>query len=73
MHKTFVVILTAAIMAATFAARTADAAPSQKQAPRERSDAPPSRDGRVLGYPRTCGHDTMVYAGDGVPVGPYCH
>jgi len=73
MHKTLATVLSAAVMAATFAGQTADAAPKQKQAPRERSDTSGSLDGRVLGYPRTCGHDFMVYAGDGVPVGPYCH
>jgi hypothetical protein len=74
MHKALATVLAVAVMAATFAARTADAAPKQKQPPpRERSDASPSRDGRVLGRPRTCGHDYFLYDGDGTPIGPYCH
>jgi Ni/Co efflux regulator RcnB len=77
MHKALATILATAVMTATFAAPTADAAPTQKQKqkqqPGERSDASPSRDGRVLGRPRTCGYDHIRYIGDGTPIGPYCH
>jgi hypothetical protein len=39
---------------------------------RSRSDAP-SLDGRVTGYPRTCGLDRFQRDDQGTPVGPYCH
>lgn len=32
-----------------------------------------SLDGRHTGRARTCGFDTFLYDGYGVPVGPYCH
>jgi len=32
-----------------------------------------SLDGRNTGRARTCGFDTFLYDGLGVPVGPYCH
>jgi len=32
-----------------------------------------SLDGRNTGRARTCGFDTFLYDGYGVPVGPYCH
>jgi hypothetical protein len=32
-----------------------------------------SLDGRVLGYPRTCGYNYYIYDVRGIPVGPYCH
>jgi hypothetical protein len=73
MRKALASALAAAVVAATFAAPPADAAPKQKQPPRERTGAPPSLDGRVLGYPRTCGYDYFQYSTSGTPVGPYCH
>jgi Ni/Co efflux regulator RcnB len=74
MRKALSIVLAAAVMAVPLAAPRADAAPKQKQpAPRERSDAAPSLDGRVLGYPRTCGYDHFQYSTSGTPVGPYCH
>jgi hypothetical protein len=72
--KALAAVLAAAVMAGAFAVLTADAAPkARKEPPRPRSDAPPSLDGRVLGYPRTCGYEFFMYSGTGTPVGPYCH
>ena len=71
MCKAIAAVLVAAVMAGTFAVLPAGAA--KKEKPRSRSDAPASLDGRVLGYPRTCGHDYFVYSTSGTPVGPYCH
>jgi hypothetical protein len=34
---------------------------------------PPSLDGRVTGYPRSCGLDRFQRDDQGTPVGPYCH
>ena len=49
----------------------ADAATKKKERPR--AETSQSLDGRTTGRPRTCGYDTFVYDGFGVPVGPYCH
>jgi hypothetical protein len=76
MRNALAIVLAAAVMAVPLAARPADAAAARKQKsppPRERSDAAPSLDGRVLGYPRTCGYDHFQYSTSGTPVGPYCH
>jgi hypothetical protein len=70
-HKALTGVFVAAIVVGTIAVLPADAA--RKERPRPRSDAPPSLDGRVLGYPRTCGYDYFVYGTTGSPVGPYCH
>jgi hypothetical protein len=51
---------------------TADARAKKKQTP-YRGDQTISLDGRNTGRARTCGFDTFVYDGLGVPVGPYCH
>jgi len=51
---------------------TADARAKKKQTP-YRGDPTISLDGRNTGRARTCGFDTFVYDGLGVPVGPYCH
>jgi hypothetical protein len=59
------------VIAGTFAVLPADAA--RKQKPRPRPEASSSLDGRVLGYPRTCGYDYFQYSTTGTPVGPYCH
>jgi hypothetical protein len=72
-----------AILAAALVVPPADAR-SKKADPRagaqrpavkveRRPAAPPSLDGRVLGRARTCGFDTFLYDGFGVPYGPYCH
>jgi hypothetical protein len=71
MHKALAAVLAASVVAATFGVLPADAA--KKEKPRSRAAAPPSLDGRVLGYPRTCGYDYFLYSGTGSPVGPYCH
>ena len=68
-HKALAVFLV--VMATTVAVLPAYAA--KKEKPRSRSGASPSLDGRVLGYPRTCGHDYFQYSTTGTPVGPYCH
>jgi hypothetical protein len=70
-RKAFAFAVGAAVFAITLAVLPADAA--RKQKPRPRSEAPSSLDGRVLGYPRTCGYDHFQYSTTGTPVGPYCH
>lgn len=72
MPKVLAAALAAAVMAGTFAVLPADAAPKEK--PRSRAPAaPPSLDGRVLGYPRTCGYEYFLYSTTGSTMGPYCH
>jgi hypothetical protein len=62
----------AAIMATTLSAVPADA--SAKKKTKYRADTTTlSLDGRNTGRARTCGFDTFLYDGYGVPVGPYCH
>ena len=70
-RKAFAFGLAAAVFAITLAVLPADAA--RKQKPRPRPEASSSLDGRVLGYPRTCGYDHFQYSTTGTPVGPYCH
>lgn len=72
MHtRRLVVLSTAAILVMALSA-TADARAKKKQTP-YRGDQTISLDGRNTGRARTCGFDTFVYDGLGVPVGPYCH
>jgi hypothetical protein len=72
MHtRRLVVLSTAAILVMALSA-TADARAKKKQTP-YRGDPTISLDGRNTGRARTCGFDTFVYDGLGVPVGPYCH
>jgi hypothetical protein len=72
-----VVAITAALVATALCVPSADARARKKN--QYRVDAPanqlvaPSLDGRITGRARTCWHETFVYDGKGVPVGPYCH
>jgi hypothetical protein len=70
-RKALPLALAVPMLAATFGALPADAA--RKQKPRSLPETPPSLDGRVLGYPRTCGYEYFQYSTTGTPVGPYCH
>jgi hypothetical protein len=74
----------AAFAAATIIVAAASMTPvnAAKKHTRPRSDTgnaqrnareTPSLDGRVLGYPRTCGFEALRYEIDGIPIGPYCH
>jgi hypothetical protein len=55
--------------------------PADARAKKQKQRAPavvqtqqvPSLDGRITGWTRTCGFDTLQYDGLGVPYGPYCH
>jgi hypothetical protein len=69
MRKGLAAVAAAAVMVTAFAAVPAEAAKKQKQ---YRPDTT-SLDGRTTGRPRTCGYETFLYDGFGVPVGPYCH
>jgi hypothetical protein len=71
MCKALAAVLAASLVGVTFGVLPAAAA--KKEKPRTRSDASPSLDGRVLGYPRTCGYDYFLYSSTGSPMGPYCH
>jgi hypothetical protein len=51
----------------------ADARTKKKQKQYRGSTTSLSLDGRNTGRARTCGHETFVYDGWGVPMGPYCH
>jgi hypothetical protein len=66
-----VVAVTAALVATALCVPSADAR-ARKKAPGNQQVAP-SLDGRITGRARTCWHETFVYDGKGVPVGPYCH
>jgi len=59
-------------MVIAFALPPADARAKKKTKYRGAS-ATLSLDGRNTGRARTCGFDTFLYDGYGVPVGPYCH
>jgi len=67
LHRIFAAAAAAAIMVLVMT--PADAARKERQY----RSAAPSLDGRVTGRPRTCGYDTFLYDGRGVPMGPYCH
>ena len=74
--KWVVAVTAAALVMTALSAPPADARARKKTrvgAPPSRVDVPPSLDGRITGRSRTCGSDTFVYDGRGVPVGPYCH
>jgi hypothetical protein len=71
LHKSLVAVTAAALMVSALSALPADARAKQKS--QYRGDATPSLDGRITGRSRTCWHETFVYDGEGVPVGPYCH
>ena len=70
--KRFVTVAVTALMVTAFAVLPADA--REKKETKYRADsATLSLDGRNNGRARTCGFDTFLYDGYGVPVGPYCH
>ncbi len=71
MPKALAAAIAASIVSTMFGAPAAVA--EKKEKSRVRPNASQSLDGRVLGYPRTCGHDFFIYSGTGSPVGPYCH
>jgi hypothetical protein len=61
-----------ALTVTAFAVLPADARAKKKM--KYRADTTTlSLDGRNTGRARTCGFDTFLYDGYGVPVGPYCH
>ena len=70
--KRLVTVAVAALMVIAFALPPADARAKKKTKYRADS-ATLSLDGRNTGRARTCGFDTFLYDGYGVPVGPYCH
>jgi hypothetical protein len=70
LHKGLVAVAAAALMVGAFSVLPADA--RAKKNSQYRADTP-SLDGRITGRSRTCWHETFVYDGLGVPVGPYCH
>jgi hypothetical protein len=72
MHKALAAVLAASVVGAAMLG-TPPAAAAKKDKPRPRPDTSQSLDGRVLGYPRTCGYDYFLYSGTGSPMGPYCH
>jgi hypothetical protein len=71
-HKGLVAITVAAIMVTAFCALPADAR-AKKKTKHHADTTTLSLDGRNTGRARTCGFDTFLYDGYGVPVGPYCH
>jgi len=77
LDKSLAGIVAAAIALTAFSVLPADAAKKTKKrypaAEVTRGATGPSLDGRVTGRPRTCGSDSYVYDGWGVPMGPYCH
>ena len=76
MLRKWIVVVTAALITTALSTPPADARAKKKtrvDAAPSRADVPPSLDGRITGRSRTCGFDTFVYDGKGVPVGPYCH
>jgi hypothetical protein len=73
MLRTIIGVLAAAITATAFSALPADAAKKSKKRYPAPAAAGQSLDGRVTGYPRTCGYNYFLYDDRGVPLGPYCH
>jgi hypothetical protein len=67
-----VAVAAAAVTASTFAVTTANAGARRDQQSYVYNSSP-SLDGRVTGRARTCGYNTFIYDGRGVPRGPYCH
>ena len=71
-YKRLVVFTVAAIVVTAFSVLPVDARAKKKT--KHRADATTlSLDGHNTGRARTCGFDTFLYDGLGVPVGPYCH
>ena len=71
-YKRLVALTVASIMVTAFSVLPVDARAKKKT--KYRADTTTlSLDGRNTGRARTCGFDTFLYDGFGVPVGPYCH
>jgi hypothetical protein len=71
--KPLVAAMVAAFIAIGLSVTPADAGRRQHTSSAAGNAGIPSLDGRVLGYPRTCGSDTFLYDSSGATVGPYCH
>jgi hypothetical protein len=72
--KRLITLAAAAVIAVTaFSMSSADARNKKKQKQYRTPTTSLSLDGRNTGRARTCGHDSFVYDGWGVPMGPYCH
>jgi hypothetical protein len=69
--KIFAIAAVAAITLTVLAVSTDADAVSKTR--RYYSGTTTSLDGRITGYPRTCGFDYFLYDRRGVPRGPYCH
>lgn len=73
-YKGLITLAAAAVIAVTaFSMSPADARNKKKQKQYQAPTPSLSLDGRNTGRTRTCGHETFVYDGWGVPMGPYCH
>jgi hypothetical protein len=75
LRKTIAAVTLTIVVPTALSLRAADAAKRQSrpQSGAAVSTEAPSLDGRVLGYPRTCGSNTFIYGPQGGPIGPYCH
>jgi hypothetical protein len=73
-YNGFVSVAAASLIAlTTVLALPAEARTKKKQKQYRVPATSLSLDGRNTGRARTCGHETFVYDGWGVPMGPYCH
>jgi hypothetical protein len=73
-YKRLITLAAAAVIAVTaFSMSSADARNKKKQKQYRAPTTSLSLDGRNTGRARTCGHESFVYDGWGVPRGPYCH
>jgi hypothetical protein len=72
-NRDLAITVVAAIVVTAFCAMPADARAKKKSKYRTDTATTQSLDGRNLGRARTCGFNTFVYDGLGVPTGPYCH
>jgi hypothetical protein len=72
-NRHLAITVIAAIMVTAFFAMPADARAKKKSKYPADTATTQSLDGRNLGRARTCGFNTFVYDGLGVPEGPYCH
>lgn len=72
LHKALV-LATASIMVTALSLLPADARSKKPKRHHRPHPISTSLDGRTTGQARTCGYDTFIYDGFGVPVGPYCH
>ena len=72
-NRHLAITVIAAIVVTAFCATPADARSKKKSKYRTDTATTQSLDGRNLGRARTCGFNTFLYDGFGVPTGPYCH